>query len=116
MRHPDILSELTLENVDVRAERRDPVRVEGIEQQPALFTADVGWRKKDSVHRECTRTGRAGTPTTVARGATSSTTTAPAPTVAHAPIILPGSTTAPMPINAPSPTSTSPPRRTPGAI
>jgi hypothetical protein len=39
--------ELLLEGVDVRAERRDPVRVEGVEQQRPLLLADVRGRQVD---------------------------------------------------------------------
>ena len=45
---PTALGELALERVDVRAERRDPVRVERVEQQLALARADVGRRQIDA--------------------------------------------------------------------
>lgn len=58
--------------------------------------------------------GRAGTPTTVAPGGTSSVTTAPAPTRAPAPIETPSRTLAPVPIKTPAPSSTPPDSVAPG--
>ena len=52
----------------------------------------------------------AGTPTTVVPGGTSRTTTAPAPTMALAPMFRFGRMEAPMPMKASSPTITVPPR------
>ena len=41
--HAEHRGELLLERVDVGTERRDPVRVERVEQQLAFGFADVGW-------------------------------------------------------------------------
>ena len=48
---PSDLGELALERVDVRAERRDPVGVERVEQQLALGLPHVGRRQEQAVHR-----------------------------------------------------------------
>ena len=43
--------ELLLEPVDVRAERRDPVGVERVQQESPLLRADVGGRQEEPRHR-----------------------------------------------------------------
>src|SRR5665213_767636 len=60
--------------------------------------------------------GRAGLPTTTAPGGTSSTTTAPAPTIASAPTVTFGRSTAPAPTSAPRPIATLPAMTAPGPI
>ncbi len=59
---------------------------------------------------------RAGLPTTVTPGSTFSSTQAPAPTVAPAPMARFRPTMAPNPTIAPRPTVTHPPTTAPGAI
>jgi hypothetical protein len=49
--HAESLRELTLERVDVRAEWRDPVGVERVEQQGALGVTDIGRRQEQAAHR-----------------------------------------------------------------
>ena len=49
--HAQHLGEFPFEPVDVGTEGRDPVGVEGIEQQRALGLADVGRRQEQAVHR-----------------------------------------------------------------
>src|SRR5437660_1080439 len=112
------LNENAAQRPNAPAERRDPVRVERIQQKAALERAHFRRREKNPLHR-APATGLpmrdAGTPTTVAQSGTSRVTTAPAPTTARDPIDTPGSTTAPIPMSEPAPTDTSPPRCTPGA-
>ena len=71
-------------------------------------------RLRDDEHATHRCASRAGTPITVVPGGTSSMTTAPAATIAPAPILTPGTTTAPAPRNAPRSTVTSPDNTTPG--
>ncbi len=59
---------------------------------------------------------RAGTPTTVAPSATSSTTAAPAPIVQSCPILIPGRTHAPIPTSVSDPTRTFPAKAALGPI
>ena len=42
--------ELRLECVDVRAERGDPVRLDGVTQQVELGAGEVGWGEKETGH------------------------------------------------------------------
>ena len=42
--------ELRLERVDVRPERGDPVRLDGVAQQVELGAGEVGWGEKESCH------------------------------------------------------------------
>ena len=49
-RAPTKAGELLLERVDVRAERRDPVGVERLEQQRPLTRTDVGRRQEEPGH------------------------------------------------------------------
>src|SRR6185295_15553923 len=112
--------ELSLEGIDVRAERCDPVRVEGLREEPSLFVAHVGGREMDAGrqgrHPVLPRASRqrAGIPTAVTPPGMARVSTAPAPRVAQDPMVRPGRTTAPRPTWAPSPTRTAPPRATRG--
>jgi hypothetical protein len=44
VRHPHLLPQLPLERIDVRTERRDPVLVEGLEEERAFKVAHVRGR------------------------------------------------------------------------
>ena len=100
VRHADRGGELALERVDVRPERRDPPRVERVEQQLALGRADVWRRQINAAHRP--PSGFAGTPTTVTPGSTERVTHAPAPTTASSPMTS-GRSSVPLMIEAPVP-------------
>ena len=50
LRAPVSRSELRLERVDVRAERGDPVRLDGVAQQVELVAGEVGWGEEQTGH------------------------------------------------------------------
>ncbi len=48
--HVDPLRHVLLEAVHMGAEGGDPIGVEGVEQEPALLLADIGWGQEDATH------------------------------------------------------------------
>src|SRR5947209_4625005 len=86
------------------------------EKNEKSFTKPAQWLSYASPRPPSARITRAGTPATVAPAGTSSITTAPAPTMAWAPIFMHGTTLAPIPMKAASPTSTLPARAAAGPI
>ena len=52
--------ELALEGVDVRPERRDPVRLDRLRDELRLAAGEVGWGQVDARHRAPSVPGRSG--------------------------------------------------------
>jgi hypothetical protein len=102
VRDADNGRELTLEGVDMRPKRCDPVGVERLEKEPSFLSSHIGRRQEDSLCH-LRPTGFAGTPTTVVLGSTERVTHAPAPMTAPSPIVS-GSDWLPLMMTAPVPT------------
>ncbi len=51
MAHAKLLGEFTLEGIDMRPQRSDPIRIERIEQQLALGCAKMGRRQMNAARR-----------------------------------------------------------------
>jgi hypothetical protein len=78
--HPHPVGQLPFEGVDVRSDRRDPVRVERLQQHAAFLGAHLGRREEDAAHVDTPRSGARAPEASASRtndtAATTSTVTA----------------------------------------